>query len=55
MGGDRWFRAESPSFAVALLVFIILDSTSGYVAIEGWGLGDAFDMTIITTGTEARV
>jgi voltage-gated potassium channel len=49
--GDRWFRAEGPAFAVALLVFIIAGGTAGYVLIEGWGLWDAFYMTIITVTT----
>ncbi len=49
--GDRWFRAEGPAFAVALLVFIIAGGTVGYVAIEGWGAWDAFYMTIVTVTT----
>jgi voltage-gated potassium channel len=49
--GGRWFRAQGPAFAVALLVLIIVGGTIGYVAIEGWGLWDAFYMTIITVTT----
>ena len=49
--GDRWFRPQGPAFAVALLVLIIAGSTVGYVAIEGWGVWDAFYMTIITVTT----
>ena len=49
--GDRWFRAQGPAFAVALLVFIIAGGTVGYTAIEGWGAWDAFYMTIITVTT----
>jgi len=49
--GDRWFRAQGPVFAVALLVFIIAGGTVGYMAIEGWGAWDAFYMTIITVTT----
>jgi voltage-gated potassium channel len=49
--GDRWFRAQGPVFAVALLVLIIAGGTGGYVAIEGWGAWDAFYMTIITVTT----
>ena len=49
--GDRWFRAQGPAFAVALLVFIIAGGTVGYVAIEGWGAWDAFYMTIVTVTT----
>ena len=50
-GGDRWFRAEGPVFAVALLLLIIVGGTVGYVAIEGWSAWDAFYMTIITVTT----
>jgi voltage-gated potassium channel len=49
--GDRWFRAQGPAFAVALLVCIIAGGTVGYMAIEGWGAWDAFYMTIITVTT----
>jgi len=49
--GDRWFRAQGPAFAVALLLLIIAGGTIGYAAIEGWGLWDAFYMTIITVTT----
>jgi voltage-gated potassium channel len=49
--GDRWFRAEGPVFAVALLVLIIAGGTAGYVVIEGWSAWDAFYMTIITVTT----
>ena len=49
--GDGWFRAQGPVFAVALLVLIIAGGTVGYVAIEGWGVWDAFYMTIITVTT----
>jgi voltage-gated potassium channel len=49
--GDRWFRAEGPAFAVALLVFIIAGGTAGYVIVERWGWWDAFYMVIITVTT----
>jgi voltage-gated potassium channel len=49
--GDRWFRAQGPAFAVALLVLIIAGGTIGYVVIEGWNAWDAFYMTIITVTT----
>ena len=49
--GDRWFRAQGPGFAVALLLLIVAGGTLGYVEIEGWGLWDAFYMTIITVTT----
>ena len=51
MKGDRWFRPQGPAFAVALLVLIIAGSTVGYVVVEGWGVWDAFYMTIITVTT----
>jgi len=49
--GDHWFRAQGPGFAVALLLLIIAGGTVGYIEIEGWGLWDAFYMTIITVTT----
>jgi voltage-gated potassium channel len=49
--GDRWFRAQGPVFAVALLVLITAGGTVGYVAIEGWSAWDAFYMTVITVTT----
>ena len=49
--GDRWFRAQGPAFAVALLVLIVAGGTIGYVVIEGWNAWDAFYMTIITVTT----
>jgi len=49
--GDRWFRAQGPAFAVALLVLIIAGGTVGYIVIEGWSAWDAFYMTIITVTT----
>jgi voltage-gated potassium channel len=49
--GDRWFRAQGPVFAVALLLLIIAGGTLGYVVIEGWSAWDAFYMTIVTVTT----
>ena len=49
--GDRWFRAQGPVFAVALLLLIIAGGTVGYMLIEGWGAWDAFYMTVITVTT----
>jgi len=49
--GDRGFRAQGPGLAVALLVLICAGGTIGYVLIEGWGVWDAFYMTIITVTT----
>jgi voltage-gated potassium channel len=49
--GGRWFRAQGPVFAVALLVTVIVGGTIGYVVLEGWSAWDAFYMTIITVTT----
>ena len=49
--GDRWFRAQGPGFAVALLLFITAGGTAGYVVVEGWSAWDAFYMTVITITT----
>ena len=49
--GDRWFRAQGPAFAVALLVSVIVGGTVGYMVIEGWSAWDAFYMTVITVTT----
>src|SRR5438067_3639114 len=46
-----WFHAQGPGFAIVLLGAIIVGGTAGYVAIEGWGVWDAFYMTIITVTT----
>jgi voltage-gated potassium channel len=49
--GGRWFRAQGPAFAVALLFLITAGGTAGYMLIEGWSAWDAFYMTIITITT----
>jgi len=49
--GDRRFRAQGPGLAVALLILICAGGTAGYVLIEGWGVWDAFYMTVITVTT----
>ncbi len=48
---DRWFQAQGPVFAVALLVMIVAGGTVGYAVIEGWSVWDALYMTIITVTT----
>jgi voltage-gated potassium channel len=48
---DRWFRAQGPGFAVALLISVIVGGTLGYMAIERWSAWDAFYMTVITVTT----
>ena len=49
--GGRWFRAQGPGFAVALLISVIAGGTVGYKWIEGWSAWDAFYMTVITVTT----
>jgi voltage-gated potassium channel len=49
--GDRWFRAQGPGFAVALLISVVAGGTIGYMVIEGWSAWDAFYMTVITVTT----
>jgi voltage-gated potassium channel len=49
--GERWFRTQGLTIAVALLVTIIFGGTVGYMVIEGWSAWDAFYMTIITVTT----
>ncbi len=49
--GDRWFWAQGPAFALALLVLVIAGGTLGYIALEGWGVWDAFYMTILAVTT----
>jgi voltage-gated potassium channel len=49
--GGRWFRAQGPGFAVALLLSITAAGTVGYMLIEGWNAWDAFYMTAITVTT----
>ncbi len=49
--GSRWFRAQGPTFAVALFATIIAGGTVGYMLVEGWSAWDAFYMTVITVTT----
>ena len=49
--GDRWFRAQGPVFAVALLVLVIAGGTVGYMLIDGRGPWDAFYMTVLALTT----
>lgn len=44
---DRWFRAQGPAFAVALLVSVVILGTLGYHWTEGWGLWRAFYTTVL--------
>ena len=49
--GDRWFRAQGPGFAVALLFCIIVGGTIGYWWIEGWTIWRAFYVTVVAITT----
>ena len=49
--GDRWFRAQGPGFAVALLVLVIAGGTAGYMLIEQRGAWDAFYATVLALTT----
>ena len=49
--GDRWFRAQGPGFAVALLVSVIAAGTVGYMVLDGRRAWDAFYMTVLALTT----
>jgi len=49
--GDRWFRAQGPGFAVALLVSVIALGTIGFMTTDGRGPWDAFYMTVLALTT----
>jgi hypothetical protein len=42
---------KGPLLASVVLLLVVLGGTLGYVVIEGWGVWDAFYMTIITVTT----
>ncbi len=47
-----WLRwARGPQLAGVLFLATLAGGTAGYVLIEGWGLWDAFYMTVITVAT----
>jgi voltage-gated potassium channel len=50
-GGDRWFRAQGPAFAVALLFFVIAGGSIGYMVTDGQSLWGAFYMTVLALTT----
>jgi len=50
-GGDHWFRAQGPAFAVAVLVLVIAGGTAGYMITDGRGGWDAFYMTVLALTT----
>ena len=47
----RRLQPEGPALAILLLLSIVAGGTIGYVILEGWGLWDAFYMTVITVTT----
>ena len=49
--GDRWFRAQGPAFAVALLVSIVIAGTLGFHRTEGWGLWRSFYVSFLAITT----
>ena len=49
--GDRWFRAQGPVFAVALLICVILGGTVAYMVTDDRGAWDAFYMTVLALTT----
>ena len=49
--GNRLLRAQGPTFAVALLVGVVIAGTLGYMVIEGWSAWDSFYMAAITVTT----
>jgi voltage-gated potassium channel len=52
----RWFKAQGPGFAVALLVSVIAVGTFGFMMTDGRGAWDAFYMTVLAlTTVEAPV
>ena len=51
MKGERWFRAQGPAFAVALLLAVVAGGTFGYMVIEGRGAWAAFYTTVLAVTT----
>jgi voltage-gated potassium channel len=49
--GDHWFRAQGPSFAVALLFVVIAGGTAGYMLTEHRSAWDAFYATVLALTT----
>jgi voltage-gated potassium channel len=46
-----WTWARGPGLALALLALVTAAGTAGYVLVEGWGVWDAFYMTVTTVAT----
>src|ERR1700730_880494 len=49
--GGRWFRAQGPGFAVALLLSVVVSGALGYHLIEGLPLWEAFYVTVLEITT----
>jgi voltage-gated potassium channel len=49
--GDRFFRAQGPGFAVALLVSVVIFGAIGFHLIEGWSLWRSLFVTILAITT----
>jgi len=49
--GGRWFRAQGPGFAVALLLSVIAVGAVGFMLTDGRGAWDAFYMTVLALTT----
>ena len=45
------FRAQGPGFAIVLLVLIVVSGTIEYYWIEGWGVWQAFYVTVLAITT----
>ena len=48
---DRWLWAHGLRLALSLFLATLVGGTAGYMLVEGWGLWDAFYMTVITVST----
>jgi voltage-gated potassium channel len=49
--GDRFFRAQGPGFAVALLFSVIVGGTFGFHFLEGYTVWHAFYVTVVAITT----
>lgn len=50
-GGDQFFRAQGPGFAILLLALVIAFGTIEYWWIEGWNVWQSFYATILAITT----
>ena len=49
--GDRFFRAQGPGFAVALLLSVTVSGALGYHFLQGFGIWHAFYVTVLAITT----